>query len=35
MEEARALAEDQAMKFEESKGYLIKVWDEKSKAKAR
>ena len=36
-EEAEALVEEQAVKFEEQKEYLIKVWDEKSaeKAKAR
>lgn len=32
-EEAEALVEEQAMKFEEQKEYLIKVWDEKSKEK--
>ena len=29
--EAEALVEDQAMKFEEQKDYLIKVWEEKSR----
>jgi len=29
-QEAEALVEEQAMKFEEQKAYLIRVWDEKS-----
>lgn len=29
-EQAEALVEDQALKFEENKGYLIKTWNEKS-----
>jgi glycosyltransferase involved in cell wall biosynthesis len=33
-EEAKALVEDQAMRFEENKEYLIRGWDEKSTAKA-
>jgi glycosyltransferase involved in cell wall biosynthesis len=33
-QEAEALVEEQAMKFEEQKDYLIKVWDEKSGEKA-
>lgn len=33
--EAEALVEDQAVKFEEQKEYLIKVWDEKSAEKAK
>ena len=32
--EAEKLVEDQAAKFEANKGYLIKVWDEKSSQKA-
>ncbi len=28
--EAEALVEEQAVQFEEQKGYLIQVWDEKS-----
>ena len=32
--EAEKLVEDQAAKFEANKGYLIKVWDEKSAQKA-
>jgi glycosyltransferase involved in cell wall biosynthesis len=31
--EAESLVEDQAVKFEEGKDYLIKVWDEKSERK--
>ena len=31
--EAESLVEDQAVKFEEGKDYLIKVWDEKSHEK--
>lgn len=31
--EAESLVEDQAVKFEEGKDYLIKVWDEKSEEK--
>jgi len=34
-QEAEALVEDQAVKFEEQKDYLIKVWDEKSEEKAK
>jgi glycosyltransferase involved in cell wall biosynthesis len=36
-QEAEALVEEQAVKFEEQKSYLMKVWDQKSveKAKAR
>ncbi len=34
-EEAEVLVEEQAVKFEEQKDYLIKLWDEKSKEKAR
>jgi len=33
--EAEALVEEQAVKFEEQKEYLIKVWDEKSAEKKR
>ncbi|MFH1351283.1 MAG: glycosyltransferase family 2 protein [Pseudomonadota bacterium] len=33
--EAEALVEEQALKFEEKKDYLIKVWDEKSAEKSR
>ncbi|MBU1902748.1 MAG: glycosyltransferase [Proteobacteria bacterium] len=33
-QEAEALVEDQAMKFEEDKDYLVKVWEEKSAKKA-
>jgi glycosyltransferase involved in cell wall biosynthesis len=33
--EAEALVEEQAVKFEEQKDYLIKVWDEKSAQKAK
>jgi hypothetical protein len=33
--EAEALVEDQAVKFEEQKDYLIKVWDEKSVEKMK
>jgi glycosyltransferase involved in cell wall biosynthesis len=33
-QEAEALVEEQAVKFEEQKDYLIKVWDQKSKQKA-
>jgi glycosyltransferase involved in cell wall biosynthesis len=33
--EAEALVEDQAVKFEEQKGYLIKVWEEKSAERAK
>ncbi len=29
-QEAEELVEDQALKFEEHKDYLIKVWDQKS-----
>jgi hypothetical protein len=29
-DEAETLVEDQALKFEEQKDYLIKVWNEKS-----
>jgi hypothetical protein len=29
-QEAENLVEEQALKFEEHKGYLIKVWDQKS-----
>ena len=32
-EEAEALVEEQAVKFEEHKDYLIKIWDEKSAEK--
>jgi len=32
-QEAEALLEEQAMRFEEHKGYLVKVWDKKSKQK--
>ncbi len=32
--EAEALVEEQALKFEENKDYLLKVWDEKSKEAA-
>ncbi len=34
-QEAEDLVEEQALKFEEQKNYLIKVWDEKSTEKAR
>lgn len=34
-EEAEALVEEQAIKFEEQKEYLIRVWDEKSVEKAK
>jgi hypothetical protein len=34
-EEAETLVEEQAVKFEEQKGYLLKVWEEKSAEKAR
>jgi hypothetical protein len=34
-EEAEALVEEQAVKFEEHKDYLIKVWDEKSAEKMK
>jgi glycosyltransferase involved in cell wall biosynthesis len=34
-QEAEKLVEEQAAKFEEQKPYLIKVWDEKSKEKAK
>jgi len=34
-EEAEALVEEQAMKFESQKNYLITVWDEKSAEKAK
>jgi hypothetical protein len=30
-----AIVEEQAMKFEEQKDYLIKIWNEKSEKKAR
>jgi glucosylglycerate synthase len=33
--EAEALVEEQAIKFEEQKDYLIKVWDERSEEKAK
>ena len=33
--EAEALVEEQAVKFEENKAYLIKVWDERSAEKAK
>ena len=33
--EAEALVEEQALRFEEQKDYLIKVWDEKSAEKAK
>jgi hypothetical protein len=29
-QEAEALVEDQAQKFEDQKDYLVKVWDQKS-----
>lgn len=35
MEEAEALVEEQAVKFEEQKDYLIEVWDEKAAEKAK
>jgi glycosyltransferase involved in cell wall biosynthesis len=34
-QEAEALVEEQALKFEEQKDYLIKVWDEKSTEKLK
>lgn len=34
-QEAEALVEEQALKFEEQKDYLLKVWDEKSAQKAK
>jgi glycosyltransferase involved in cell wall biosynthesis len=34
-QEAEGLVEEQAVKFEEQKDYLIKIWDEKSKEKMR
>ncbi len=34
-QEAEALVEEQAVKFEEQKDYLIKVWDEKSAEKSK
>jgi len=34
-QEAEALVEEQAIKFEEQKDYLIKVWDEKSAEKSK
>ena len=34
-DEAEVLVEEQAVKFEEKKNYLIKVWDEKSAEKAK
>ena len=33
--EAETLVEEQAMKFEEQKDYLLKVWEEKSAQKAK
>jgi hypothetical protein len=33
--EAEALVEEQAVKFEEQKDYLIRVWDERSEEKAK
>ena len=33
--EAETLIEEQAVKFEEQKDYLIKIWDEKSAEKAK
>lgn len=35
MEEAEALVEEQAARFEEQKDYLIQVWDEKAAEKAK
>ena len=34
-QEAEALVEEQAVKFEEQKEYLIKVWDQKSLEKSK
>jgi hypothetical protein len=34
-QEAEALVEEQAMKFEEQKDYLIRVWDKKSHERAK
>jgi hypothetical protein len=34
-QEAEALVEEQAVKFEEQKGHLIKVWNEKSEEKVK
>jgi hypothetical protein len=34
-QEAEALVEEQAVKFEGQKDYLIKVWDEKSAEKSK
>ncbi len=33
--EAEALVEEQAVKFEEQKDYLIKIWDQKSMEKVK
>jgi len=34
-QDAEALVEEQAMKFEEHKDYLIKIWDEKAAQRAK
>ena len=34
-QEAEALVDEQAVKFEEQKDYLIKVWDQKNREKVK